>query len=116
MRICERPVTFTSDEKLAENERHVVDMEGIVDGDDDTAGDDSIRENYDTAGDYSMTENDEGCALPTMLSISVSPSTIGIAYENGEGAIRMLPVAEAGVKRRSNHCCTRLHEARLRDA
>ena len=60
MRICERPVTFTSYVKLAENERHVVDMEGIVDRDDDTAGDDSIRENDDTAGDYSMTENDEG--------------------------------------------------------
>lgn len=62
MRICERPaVTLSTHEKRAEDERHVVDMEGIVDGDGDTAGDDSIREIDDTAGDDSMMDHDEGC-------------------------------------------------------
>ena len=59
MRICEHPATFTIDEKLAENGRHVVDMERIADGDDDTAGHDSIGENNDTAGNDRTRKSDD---------------------------------------------------------
>merc|ERR1712188_54439 len=69
MRICERPaVTLSTHEKRAEDERHVVDMEGIVDGDGDTAGDDSIRdhdEGCDGADD--LTGADEGCGDATLI-------------------------------------------------